>query len=63
MATKFPIYDHAAELILQSRLEMEAMLAAAGLAPLTDEPNQQQIDQLTAQQLRQAIKDQGGRVR
>lgn len=50
-------------IIAQSRAEIDAMLAAAGMAPLANEPGQQQIDELTAAQLRQAIKDQKARAK
>lgn len=56
-------YANVSDIILQSRKEVEEMLKAAGMGPLTNEPNQQQIDELSAKQLRQAMKDQKERNR
>ena len=56
-------YANVSDIILQSRKEVEEMLKAAGMWPLTNEPNQQQIDELSAKQLRQAMRDQKARNR
>ena len=54
-------YWNMSDIVRQHRKEIDEMLAAAGMGPLTNEPGQQQIDELTAKQLRQAIKDQKAR--
>ena len=54
-------YWNMSEIVRQSKKEIDEMLAAAGLGPLTDEPGQQQIDELSAKQLRQAMADQKAR--
>ena len=56
-------YANVSDIILQSRKEVEEMLKAAGMWPLTNETNQQQIDELSAKQLRQAMRDQKARNR
>lgn len=58
MAIKLTTYDNVSDIVLQSRLEVEAMLRAEGMWPLTDEPNQKYKDELSVDELRKALKEQ-----
>ena len=56
--SKTTTYENVSDIILQSRREVEEMLKAAGMWPLTNEPNQAYTDQLSTEELRKALKEQ-----